>query len=314
MRYYNSYDYMQSSYDDVGVWVLMIYAIVMLVVGIFSLASYIIKGIGMYTIAKRQGQENPWLAFVPFARTYLHGELAGEIALKEKKIKSPGIWLLAMPFVYSAVFSAFYVVIMVFGIGIVMKMGIGYGNYGFSFGTGGIMGMIVFLLILIVVSVVYEAVYKVLGILVNRQIYRSFTSDNMSIAHAVLSAIVPLYESICMFVMRNRPYNPGMEPQIKASHEQSVQEPQDAMWKPVEEPEQAAEAQAMNPQEPQDAMWKPVEEPGQAADSQEPQDAMWKPVEESEQAAEAQEPQDATWKPVEEPGQAADDVMPGEEN
>ena len=289
MRYYNSYDYMQSSYDDAGVWVLMIYAIVMLVVGIFSLASYIIKGIGMYTIAKRQGQENPWLAFVPFARTYLHGELAGEIALKEKKIKSPGIWLLAMPFVYGAVFSAFYVVIMVFGIGIVMKMGIGYGNYGFSFGTGGIMGMIVFLLILIVVSVVYEAVYKVLGILVNRQIYRSFTSDNMSIAHAVLSAIVPLYESICMFVMRNRPYNPGMEPQIKAPYEQSVQEPQDAMWKPVEEP-------------------------GQAADSQEPQDAMWKPVEEPEQAAEAQEPQDAMWKPVEEPEQAADDVMPGEEN
>ena len=310
MRYYNSYDYMQSSYDDAGVWVLMIYAIVMLVVGIFSLASYIIKGIGMYTIAKRQGQENPWLAFVPFARTYLHGELAGEIALKEKKIKSPGIWLLAMPFVYGAVFPVFYVVIMVFGIGIVMKMGIGYGNYGFSFGTGGIMGMIVFLLILIVVSVVYEAVYKVLGILVNRQIYRSFTSDNMSIAHAVLSAIVPLYESICMFVMRNRPYNPGMEPQIKASHEQSVQE-------------QAAEAQTMNPQEPQDAMWKPVEEPEQAADTQtmnpqEPQDAMWKPVEKPEQAAEAQtmnpqEPQDATWKPVEESEQAADDVMPGEE-
>lgn len=274
MRYYNSYDYMQSSYDDVGVWVLMIYAIVMLVVGIFSLASYIIKGIGMYTIAKRQGQENPWLAFVPFARTYLHGELAGEIALKEKKIKSPGIWLLAMPFVYGAVFSVFYVVIMVFGIGIVMKMGSGY--YGLSLGAGGIMGIIVFVLLLIIVSVLYEAVYKVLGILVNRQIYRSFTSDNMSIAHAVLSAIVPLYESICMFVMRNRPYNPGMEPQIKDFYEQ------------------AADAQTLNPQEPQDATWRPVEEPEQAADPQEPQDATWKPVEESEQAA--------------------DDVMPEEEN
>ena len=296
MRYYNSYDYTQSSYDDVGVWVLMIYAIVMLVVGIFSLASYIIKGIGMYTIAKRQGQENPWLAFVPFARTYLHGELAGEIALKEKKIKSPGICLLAMPFVYGAVFSVFYVVIMVFGIGIVMKMGSGYGNYGFSLGAGSIMGIIVFVLLLIIVSVLYEAVYKVLGILVNRQIYRNFTSDNMSIAHAVLSAIVPLYESICMFVMRNRPYNPGMEPQIKDFYEQNPYE------------------QASNPQAAQDTSWRPVEEPEQATDAQEPQDATWKPVEEPEQAADSQEPQDATWKPVEEPEQTADDVMPGEEN
>ena len=34
----------------------------------------------------------------------------------------------------------------------------------------------------------------------------------MSIAHAVLSTLVPLYESICFFAMRNHPFNPGMEP------------------------------------------------------------------------------------------------------
>ena len=34
----------------------------------------------------------------------------------------------------------------------------------------------------------------------------------MSIAHAVLSATIPLYESICFFVMREKDYNPGMEP------------------------------------------------------------------------------------------------------
>lgn len=233
---------MSPSIDETGMWVLMIYAIVLIVVGIFALASYIVKGIGMYTIAKRQGQENPWLAFVPFARTYLHGELAGSITLKEKKIKSPGIWLLAMPFIYGAVFSIFYVIILVFGVGIIMKLGSGYGHYGFTVGAGGIMGIIILALILIVVSVVYKAVYKVLGILVNRQIFRNFTSDNMSIAHAVLSAVVPLYESICMFVMRNRPYNPGMEPQAEDSYgqESHTQAPLDGAWRPVEEPERAA--------------------------------------------------------------------------
>ena len=38
----------------------------------------------------------------------------------------------------------------------------------------------------------------------------------MAVVHAVLSAIVPLYESICFFVMRNRDFNPEMEPTASA--------------------------------------------------------------------------------------------------
>ena len=30
----------------------------------------------------------------------------------------------------------------------------------------------------------------------------------------MLSGIIPLYEAICFFVMRNKPFNPGMEPQL----------------------------------------------------------------------------------------------------
>ena len=55
----------------------------------------------------------------------------------------------------------------------------------------------------------YNAVYSVLRILVNRQIYEKFTTPGMAVAHAVLGVLLPLYESICLFVMRNRPYNLG---------------------------------------------------------------------------------------------------------
>lgn len=60
----------------------------------------------------------------------------------------------------------------------------------------------------------YNAVYSVLRILVNRQIYEKFTTPGMAVAHAVLGVLLPLYESICLFVMRNRPYNPGKEPDL----------------------------------------------------------------------------------------------------
>lgn len=217
MGHYNYYDEFydpgfNSSMDSIAMGILMICLIVMLVSGLFALISYILKGVGMYTIAKRQGREYAWLAFVPFARTYLHGELAGSITLKNRKIQSPGIWLLALPFVYGAVYSILYAVLWFIGFGAIMKME-RYALYGgVSIGPGHVWGLVILALLFMVVVVAYMALYKSLKILVNHQIFERFTSKNMSIVHAVLCIMVPLYESICFFVMRNRPFNPGMGP------------------------------------------------------------------------------------------------------
>lgn len=108
MKYYNMndyYDYSSPYMESTLIGIMMILFIIMLVCAIFALLSYILKGIGMYTMAKRQGMDYAWLAFIPFARTYLHGELAGSIRLKNKSIQNPGIWLLALPFLYGAVSS-----------------------------------------------------------------------------------------------------------------------------------------------------------------------------------------------------------------
>ena len=108
MNYYNTheyYDYDSPYMETTLIGILMICAIILIVCAIFALLSYILKGVGMYTMAKRQGMDYAWLAFIPFARTYLHGELAGSIRLKNKSIQNPGIWLLALPFLYGAVYS-----------------------------------------------------------------------------------------------------------------------------------------------------------------------------------------------------------------
>ena len=81
MKYYNMndyYDYSSPYMESTLIGIMMILFIIMLVCAIFALLSYILKGIGMYTMAKRQGMDYAWLAFIPFARTYLHGELAGD--------------------------------------------------------------------------------------------------------------------------------------------------------------------------------------------------------------------------------------------
>ena len=76
------------------------------------------------------------------------------------------------------------------------------------------LAMVILFILLIVAAILYQAVYGVLTALVNFQIYGRFTTRNMAIAHSVLSSLVPLYESFCLFALRNRDFNPGMEPRL----------------------------------------------------------------------------------------------------
>lgn len=207
------YHYSYDSAENTAIAVLSICLIVLVLIGVFALAAYILHSIGLYTIGKRIGYSIPWLAFIPFARDYMQGELAGEISLKTKKIKNPGVWNLVVPIISGVIFWIFYMLFfLVSGMGMMMDYRSSSGYGGLS--TGTIMGMIFFLIIWIVVAVLYSAVYQVLRILINKQIYGRFTAGNMAIVHAVLSSLVPLYEAICTFVLRNKDFMPGMEPSV----------------------------------------------------------------------------------------------------
>lgn len=207
------YHYSYDSAENTAIAVLSICLIVLVLIGVFALAAYLLHSIGLYTIGKRIGYSIPWLAFIPFARDYMQGELAGEISLKTKKIKNPGVWNLVVPIISGVIFWIFYMLFfLVSGMGMMMDYQ-SYGRYS-GLSTGTIMGMIFFLIIWIVVAVLYSAVYQVLRILINKQIYGRFTTGNMAITHAVLSSLVPLYEAICTFVLRNKDFMPGMEPPV----------------------------------------------------------------------------------------------------
>ena len=211
MRYDYGYSYNYDMSNSVFAALMSIYLIIFMVALIFWIVEYVFFAIGLYTIAKRMGRNYPWLAFIPFARKYLHGELAGTIELKTRKIKNPGVWKLVLPIIAGAAFSLFMIILMVaLGIGTFMAVG----SYGYGISGGTIMLAVVLLLIAAVVSVLYQALYKVLCVLINIQIYDRFTTHNMGIVHAVLSAVVPLYEAFCLFVMRHKEFNPGMEPKL----------------------------------------------------------------------------------------------------
>lgn len=180
-------------------------AIGLVIYGLVTLASYIFRAIGFYTIAKSEGDENAWLAFVPIVRRYQQGQLAEEILLKKKTVKKPGIWLAVLPVAWGILS---YLIGMIKGISMAGKMFrygylYSYSSYGFDVEDilEGLVGFVVFLVIL---SMVYQVFYKTLVILVDKTILEKFTTGNMALIHAVFCAFIPLYESICIFVMSRR--------------------------------------------------------------------------------------------------------------
>lgn len=209
-RYTYEYDYpLGNSGEAVVEAIMAIYLIILALVVVFALVSYIFHSIGLYTIGKRMGKAYPWLAFIPYARDYFQGELAGEIVLKNKKIKNPGIWNLIIPIISSVLGGVFLVIILFVT------------SFGVAAETAGIRGLgiaVVFAVLLytlmIVAAIVLSAAQVVLTVLINKQILERFTTGNMATVHAVLTIAIPLYEAFCFFVMRNREFNPGMEPKL----------------------------------------------------------------------------------------------------
>lgn len=217
MEYGNDFDFsygvpdgptMSSSGLGIFSVIMTVYLLVIVAAVIIGIVKYIFKSMALYRLAQRTGNANPWMAWVPFARSYLQGELAGSMPLKKRRLQSPGLWKVLIPLIGTAVIAGLYFLfIVVAGIGTVLNYSVGMGAGSLTLSWG-----IVFLLIMAAVAL--QAIEAVLDVLVNFHIYHRLTSHNMAIIHSVLGLFIPMYEAICLFVMSKKPYNPGMEPNI----------------------------------------------------------------------------------------------------
>ena len=208
-RYSYMDDPLNANFGNAAVAVFFtIYLLILTVALIFALTSYIFHSIGLYMIGKRMGRQYPWLAFIPVARDYFQGELAGEIVLKNKTIKNPGIWNLVLPIIGSTLFGIFMIFSVIAG--------------SIAVAAGGAVTIILTLVIMMYIfSVIILAAVNVarivLLVLINKQILAKFTSDNMALVHSVASQFVPLYEALCFFIMRDKEFRPDKEPADSAT-------------------------------------------------------------------------------------------------
>jgi len=130
---------------------------------------------------------------------------------------------------------------------------------------------------------VYYAVERVLFGLINYQIFKRVCDPNWAVAHMILATIIPFYEAIALFAVRNKPYNPGEEPQYAqyTSYDQTQQ-----YYGESQTPQQTWQ-QEQAPQQ----TWQQEQQPQQTWQEQQPvQQEVVQPVQPEQEGGFAQEP------------------------
>ncbi len=145
---------------------------------------YIFSSLGLYTMAKRRGLENPWLAWIPVVYLYVLGKLADTYAAQHMNKKTNyAVLLLALTAGMVAL-----IIIMT----IVLSFGM-LNSYACSFWPV----YIIFLLLVIAVSVVYAVFYFI-------SLYRVYNwhSESATVL-LVLSILFSIIIPFVLFALRN---------------------------------------------------------------------------------------------------------------
>lgn len=191
---YRSYGH--SYADDAGL-ILGIYGVIIVVFLLGALVHYLIKGFGLYGIAKKRNNEHAWMAFVPYANAYLQGELAGEVTLGKKKVENWGIWTLLAPLIFGALFVGVYIVLWVLIV-------VGIIGSAANLASVVLVFALLFMLLFILVLVAGEAGVKAVYGIACYQIYKRYTAGTLALVHTILGIFIPFYQAIYFFILRNR--------------------------------------------------------------------------------------------------------------
>ncbi len=160
-----------------------------------SLAVYILKACGLMGFAKKRGVSSPGTAFIPLYQQYFHGSMAGPIRLKNKTVNNPGAWLLGGPFLFGALIAAAYVPIFALAfMGVLLRERA-------ALLVGPVM---IFVLLVYLAAFTVYAALRALTAVVDYRLYRAALPEDRALLHAVMGAVMPPYEAVCLFVLSRR--------------------------------------------------------------------------------------------------------------
>ncbi len=177
---------------------LIFFLIFYLIILVFGLVSYVLSSAGMYTIAKRRGIHNPWLAWIPVANSWILGSISDQFQYVTKgKIRNSRKWLLGLN-IASALSPVVMMIVEVSAM--VVGMGSGMEALASSFGLFMILWLIMFAFMIVLCVFTYMALYD---------LYHSCNPYN-AVTFLLLSIFISVTQPFFVFACRKK--DQGMPP------------------------------------------------------------------------------------------------------
>lgn len=182
----------------------------------FSIAAYILTALALYTIAKRRGLHNPWLAWIPVANIWLLGSISDQYRYVVKnQIKSKRKILLVLYLILAALVA----VALVLAVSMAASLFAGImGGYSEEYLIGSSLRTIITVVALMVPIFGISVACLVVRYMALYDLYQSLDPQN-SVMYLVLSIVFSVTEPFFLFFNRKKdlgmpPRRPDPDPQI----------------------------------------------------------------------------------------------------
>ena len=198
---------MEFIFDGLGAGFAALYTVYSMVASSFGIALYVLRALGLYSIAKRRGINRPWMSWVPVLDLWVLGCISDQYQyVVNGNVRNKRKWLLGLSIAMAVLYIVFAVLIgvAVFGAvgGITGSMN---DNQLVATLLGPVMGLVVGVIPLVGIAIAVMAIRYV----AMYDLYTSCSPQN-NVLFLVLSIFFTVTEPFFLFFIRNK--DEGMPP------------------------------------------------------------------------------------------------------
>ena len=198
---------MEFVFDGLGAGFAALYTVYSMVASSFGIALYVLRALGLYSIAKRRGINRPWMSWVPVLDLWVLGCISDQYQyVVNGNVRNKRKWLLGLSIAMAVLYIVFAVLIGVAVFGAVGGMtGSMSDNQLVATLLGPVMGLVVGLIPLVGIAIAVMVIRYV-------AMYDLYTSCNPqnNVLFLVLSIFFTVAEPFFLFFVRNK--DEGMPP------------------------------------------------------------------------------------------------------
>ena len=198
---------MEFIFDGLGAGFAALYTVYSMVASSFGIALYVLRALGLYSIAKRRGINRPWMSWVPVLDLWVLGCISDQYQyVVNGNVRNKRKWLLGLSIAMAVLYIVFAVLIGVAVFGAVGGMtGSMSDNQLVATLLGPVMGLVVGLNPLVGIAIAVMVIRYV-------AMYDLYTSCNPqnNVLFLVLSIFFTVAEPFFLFFVRNK--DEGMPP------------------------------------------------------------------------------------------------------